>query len=313
MTQVSTATAAPPTVTPRRPGARSAARRKQLTGILLVTPALTLVVVIFLVPIIMAVWISMSEWPLLGAHHFTGLANYERLIHDPLVRQSLMFTFEFALIVTPLTFFVGLALACLVQYQRVGVGLIRTAIFAPVVIGFAAASYLWLALSDPNTGVFDRLLVDLHLTSSPVNWLLSSRLAMLLVLTVTIWKTAGFAMIALMNGLQSIPLEVEDSARVDGAGRFRMLWQIKMPLMKNSIAFALTFVGIGAFLSFDQFYILTSGGPNNETITAVYRIYNIAFIQGQLGYAAAFSLVFLAILLLITGTQLFLLRRGADT
>jgi multiple sugar transport system permease protein len=287
-------------------------KRRGVIGIFLVSPALLLIAVIFVLPLLIAVWMSMSSWPLLGHHHFTGLANYERLIHDRLVHQSLIFTFEFAVIATPITFCLGLGLACLVQYKRRGVGLIRTAIFAPVVIGFAAASYLWLSISDPSTGVFDRFLVDTHVTRSPVNWLISRNLAMLLVLIVTVWKTVGFAMIALMNGLQSVSADVEDAARVDGAGRFRLLWQIKMPLMKNSVAFALTFIGIGAFLSFDQFFILTSGGPNNQTITAVYRIYNTAFIQDNLGYAAASSLVFLAIVLLITSTQLLLLRRGSD-
>jgi multiple sugar transport system permease protein len=267
---------------------------------------------IFLVPLVVSMWMSLNSWPVLGAHKFTGLDNYVRMIQDPLVRQSLVFTLEFALIVTPLVFFVGLGLALLVQHNRPGISIIRTAIFAPVAIGFAAASYLWLALSDPSTGLFDRLLVDLHISSRPVNWLIAPSLAMVLVLSVTTWKFAGFAMIALMNGLHSVPIDLEEAARVDGSGWLRTLWQIKLPLMKNSIAFTLTFVAIGAFLAFDQFYVLTSGGPNNQTITAVYRIYNIAFTQGNLGYAAAVSIVFMVLLLLITSTQLVLLRRGGD-
>lgn len=296
----------------RRPPA-SKRPRDRLRGILLVSPALFLLTVIFVVPLCISVWMSLSSWPLLGEHTFSGLDNYMRLIKDPQIGHALLFTLEFAVIITPIVFFGGLGLATLVQHSRPGISLIRTAIFAPVAIGFASASYLWLALTDPSTGLFDRLLVTLHLTDQPVDWLIRPSLALLLVLIVTTWKIAGFAMIALMNGLQSIPDDIEDAARVDGAGRFRLLWQIKMPMMKDSIAFTLTFVAIGAFLSFDQFYVLTGGGPNNKTITAVYRIYNVAFTQGELGYAAAVSMVFLAVLLLITSTQLLLLRRGADT
>ncbi|GHS88788.1 sugar ABC transporter permease [Actinomycetota bacterium] len=297
-----------------RGGARRGPRRRaRLRGLLLVAPALVLLAVIFLAPLAVSVWMSVSSWPLLGEHTFIGLANYTRLIHDPLVLRALRFTIEFAVVVTPLTFLVGLGLALLVERRRRGVGVVRTAIFAPVAIGFASASYLFLALTNTATGVFGRVLVDLGIASKPVNWLLKPGLAMTLVVLVTLWKTAGFAMVALMNGLHSIGKDIEDAARVDGAGRLRLLAQIKLPMMKDSIAFALTFTAIGAFLSFDQFYILTGGAPNNSTVTAVYRIYNTAFTQGQLGYAAAFSLVFLVLLLAVTTTQLVLLRRGADT
>lgn len=292
---------------------RGGPKRGGVRGVLLVAPALVLLTVIFLVPLAFSVWMSLSDWPLLGEHSFIGLGNYSRLLHDPQIRDSLLFTLEFAAIMTPIVFFGGLGLATLVQHNRRGVGVVRTAIFAPVAIGFASASYLWYALTDPSTGVFDRVLTDLHLTADPVNWLLRPSLALLLVLIVTVWKIAGFAMIALMNGLQSIPIDIEDAARVDGAGRFRLLWRIKLPMMKDSIAFTLTFTAIGAFLTFDQFYVLTGGGPNNETITAVYRIYNLAFTQADLGYAAAVSLVFLVLLLIVTSAELILLRRDSDS
>jgi multiple sugar transport system permease protein len=287
--------------------------RSQFRGLLLVLPALVLLAVIFLVPLLVSVYMSLSSWPLIGPHHFTGVGNYTRLFQDQQVLDALLFTLQFAVVITPIVFFGGLLLALLVQHDRRGISVIRTAIFAPVAVGFASASYLWLALTDPSTGLFDRLLTDLHLTAHPVNWLLRPSLALLLVAIVTVWKIAGFAMIALMNGLQAVPAEVEEAATVDGVGRWRMLWGIKLPLMKDSIAFTLTFVAIGSFLTFDQFYVLTGGGPNNSTITAVYRIYNIAFTQSDLGYAAAVSMVFLVLLLIITSTQLFLLRKGADT
>jgi multiple sugar transport system permease protein len=291
----------------------STAKWRRRRGALLVAPALILIALIFVLPLCVSVYMSLSSWPLLGSHHFQGFANYTRLFQDPQIRQALLFTFEFAVIITPVVFFGGLLLASLVQHERPGVGIIRTAIFAPVAVGFASASYLWLALTDPSTGIFDRFLVDIGATGHTVDWLLRPSLALLLVAIVTVWKIAGFAMIALMNGLQAVPSEVEEAARVDGVGRIRMMWGIKLPLMKESIAFTLTFVAIGSFLTFDQFYILTGGGPNNHTITAVYRIYNVAFTQTDLGYAAAISMVFLLLLLLVTSTQLYLLRRGSDS
>ncbi|TDC48042.1 sugar ABC transporter permease [Jiangella ureilytica] len=299
----------------RRPAATSRRRsaRDRRTGLLLVVPALALVAVVFVAPLALSVVMSLSDWPLLGERTFVGFDNYTRLFADPQARQAIVFTLGFAAVVTPLTLVAGLVLALLVQHRRRGIGLVRTAVFVPVAIGFASASYLFLALTNSSTGVFGRLLTDLGITERPVDWLLRPRLAMLLVVLVTLWKTVGFAMIALMNGLHSVGRDVEEAARVDGAGALRILLQIKLPMMRDSVAFAATFTAIGAFLAFDQFYILTGGGPSNSTITAVYRIYNTAFIQGQLGYAAAMSLVFLVFLLIVTGAQLALLRRGRVT
>lgn len=272
---------------------------------------MAMITLIFIAPMVLALVMSFNDWPLLGEHSFIGLGNYIALFTDPSFGSAMLFTVLFAAIVVPLTLLLGLALALLVEKSRPGVGAVRSAIFAPVAIGYAAASYLFLALTNTSTGVFGRLLTDLHLTHKPVNWLLSPTSAMVLVIIVTLWKTVGFAMVALMTGLQAIDAEVEDAARVDGAGWFRTLVAIKLPLMKNSIAFATTFTAIGTFLAFDQLYVLTGGAPNNSTITAVFKIYNTAFVHGDLGYASAMSLVFLAFLLLVTGTQLRLLRRGA--
>jgi multiple sugar transport system permease protein len=118
-------------------------------------------------------------------------------------------------------------------------------------------------------------------------------------------------MVVLINGLQSVPAELDEAARMDGAGRVRVMWSIKLPLMRRSIVLATVFVALAGFLSFDQFYIMTGGAPNDSTITAVYRIYDTAFIQGNLGYASAMSVVLLALVLIITGLELSLLpKRG---
>lgn len=289
-----------------RPGRR---RRRQLKGIILVAPAMILITGLFVVPLGLGAWMSLNNWPLLGNHVFVGLSNYRQLFDDGGFGHSLVFTAAFTVVIVPLVLACGLGLASLMQHSRRGVGVIRAAVIAPVTIGFATASYLWLSLLDPSTGVFDRALVDLHVVSHSINWLNSSSLALLMVVLVTVWKLAGFAMIVLMNGLQSVPAEVEEAAKVDGARRLRVLWSIKLPLMRRSIVLALVFVGLAGILSFDQFYIMTGGAPNDSTITAVFRIYDTAFIQGNLGYASAMSMVLLALVLVITRIELTLLPR----
>jgi multiple sugar transport system permease protein len=286
--------------------------RKRLTGLLLITPAMSLIIGLFVVPLCLGAWMSLNNWPILGSHTFVGLSNYRHLFDDSGFRNSLLFTAAFTAVVVPLVFGAGLLLASLMQHSRPGVGIIRAAVIAPVTIGFATGSYLWLSLLDSSTGIFDRALVDLHFVSHPVNWLNSAGLALLMVVAVTVWKLAGFAMIVLMNGLQSVPGEVEEAARVDGARRLRVLWSIKLPLMRRSIVLALVFVGLAGFLAFDQFYIMTGGAPNNSTITAVYRIYDTSFIQGNLGYGAAMSMILLILVLAVTRLELAMLPRRRE-
>lgn len=286
--------------------------KKPLTGVLLVAPAMVLITGLFVIPLGLGAWMSLSNWPILGSHTFVGLSNYRQLFDDSGFRNSLLFTAEFTVVIVPLVGGCGLVLASLMQHSRPGVAVIRAAVIAPVTIGFATASYLWLSLLDPSTGVFDRMLVDLHIVSQPINWLDSSGLALFMVVLVTLWKLVGFAMVVLMNGLQSVPGEVEEAAKVDGARRLRVLWSIKLPLMRRSVVLALVFVGLAGFLSFDQFYIMTGGAPNDSTITAVFRIYDTAFIQGNLGYASAMSVVLLALVLVVTCLELVLLPKKGD-
>ncbi len=286
--------------------------KNQLTGLLLVAPALTLTLCLFALPLGLGAWMSLNDWPLLGSHSFVGLSNYRQLVDDSSARHALVFTGLFTVVIVPLVFLLGLALALLMQHQRRGVGLLRAGVIAPVTIGFATASYLWLSLLDPSTGIFGRALVDLHLVRSPVNWLDNSGLALSMVVIVTVWKLLGFAMVVLMNGLHGVPVEVEEASKVDGARQLRVLWSIKLPLMRRSIVLVVIFVALAGFLSFDQFYILTGEAPNNSTITAVFRIYDTAFIRGNLGYASAMSVVLLAVVLTITVLELALLPRKGE-
>jgi multiple sugar transport system permease protein len=286
--------------------------RAELTGVVLVAPAATLIVCLFLLPLGLGAWMSLNNWPLLGSHVFIGLGNYRQLVDDSGARHALLFTLGFTAVVVPVVFVGGLGLALLLKQKRRGVSVFRSGVVAPVAIGFATASYLWLSLLDPSTGVFNELLVDLHVAGKMVNWLAAPSLALLMVVIVTVWKLAGFAMIILLNGLQSVPGDVEEAAKVDGAGPLRSLLSVQLPLMRRSIVLSLVFVALACMLAFDQFYIMTGGAPNDSTVTAVFKIYDTAFIDGNLGYSAAMSIVLLAVVLIITGAQLAFLPRRKD-
>ena len=178
----------------------------------------------------------------------------------------------------------------------------------PVVIGLGVSSLLWVWLLDDRVGIFNKLLLDFHLVPKAQLFLGKPNTAMNVIILSVVWKTVGFTMILLLAGLQAIPDELYESAEVDGAGYFRKLYYITLPLMRRTIALALILSVIGSVLAFDQFYIMTRGGPRNSTISIVFWIFNNSFTYFKMGYGAAMSIVLLGILVALTGAQFYVLR-----
>lgn len=287
--------------------ARGHARRGWV-GLLFVLPSAAFIGLFFVVPLAMTAWISLHDWPLLGDARFIGLRNYRTLASDSTFWGSLRFTTEYTLIVTPVIFLLAFGLALLVQRRVRGVGFFRTAFFLPVVIGLSTASLLWVWLFNDQVGVFDGVLPGSGLIKEPIEWLGDPTSALLSTGAMVIWKTVGFTMILFVVGLQAIPTQLYEAAMVDGAGRWARLRHITVPLLRRTFALALVLAVIASFLAFDQFYIMTQGGPQNQTLTVVYWIYANSFTYFKLGYGAALSIVLLAILIVLSTIQLYLLR-----
>jgi multiple sugar transport system permease protein len=287
-------------------------RGRRRTGILLVTPTMLVVIAFFVIPLVIMIWMSLESWPLLGTHSFAGLANYRHAFTDPQFLNSLEFTSLYAAIVTPMVFLCGYLLAALVRRARRGAGVLRTIYFLPVVIGMATAGYMFILEFDPQLGVYSEILNGLGITHNPVGWLTSPASALLSISVMVTWKTAGFGMLILMAAMQGIPADVYEAAQVDGAGWLARELRITVPLIRRAIALVLVFTLVGAYLAFDQFFVLTQGGPEGATTTAIFYIYQTGFDSFQLGYAAALSVIMLVILLFMTSTQLFLLRDNTE-
>lgn len=297
--------AAPPT--PRR------SRKGDWMGLVYVLPAIALVVVFFLVPLGMTVWMSVHDWPLMGNPRWIGLDNYQRLWGDGSFWQALGFTVLYTLAATVGLMSVAFALALMVQSEGRATAFYRTAYFLPVVTGFASASLLWAWLSNVDSGLFSPAAQMLGMTERRVNILAAFTPAFWSVTIMVIWKMAGFFMVIIMSGLQAIPADYQEAARIDGAGWFQRFRWITLPLVRQPFALALILCVAGSMLAFDQFYIILNGGPSNQTVTAVYKIFNESFVSFRLGYGAALSVVLLLILLALSVIQLRLLReKGAD-
>ncbi len=292
----------------RSPSRGARQRRKQWIGLLFVAPAVAFVVVFFLIPLGMAFWMSLHDWPLMGRKRFIGLGNYSRMLTDGQFWSSLGFTVFYTVIVTIAIFAAAFPLALFVEKTTRFNKFYRMAYFLPYVVGFGSASLLWVWLLNVDSGLFSQVFFRLGLTSMPVNLLAEFDTTFWSIIVMVVWKTVGFNMIILLTGLQSISTEVQEAARVDGASAWQRFRRITLPLMRRTIALALILSIAGSMLAFDQFYIISDGGPQNRTITAVFWIFSQSFISFHLGYGAALSIVLLVILVSISVIQLRLLR-----
>lgn len=273
---------------------------------------MALVTVFFLIPVLFTLWMSLHRWPLLGAPRWIGLGNYTRMLTDARFFTALGFTAHYTVVVTIAIFAVAFPLAFFVEKQRRFVSAYRTIIFLPVVVGLSSASLLWVWLANVDSGLFAPLFQALGLTAGRVNLLATFDMAFLTVIVMVVWKIAGFTMIILLTGLQAIPAELTEAARIDGARRWQRFQHLTLPLMRRTLALALILSITGSILAFDQFYIMTSGGPQNRMISVVYYIFNQSFVSFNLGYGAALSIALLAILVAISIAQLWLLKVGEE-
>ena len=281
-------------------------------GLAFIAPSFVFISGLFLVPLVMTVWMSFYNWPLLGRSKFIGLANYAELMGDVQLWHSFGFTLLYTVLVTAAIMLVAFPLALLVDRPLRIIGFFRTIYFMPVVIGFGAASTLWMWLLNPDSGVFAQLLRGIGLIDSAPRPLESFWPALAVVILMVVWKTAGFTMVILLTGLQGISNDVIEAAKIDGANAWSRFRRITLPLMRNSVVLALVLNVTSSVLAFDQFFIITQGGPANSTISAVFSIYLASFSSYRLGYGSAISFALLVVLVAISTIQFVFLRQRPE-
>jgi multiple sugar transport system permease protein len=278
---------------------------------LLVSPAFALVAVFVLFPLGFAVYISATNWPLIGSYHTVGGANYSELAHDPVFIHSVLFTLLYTAIVTGPILIVGYALAAFVRANRPGSVLFRTAFFLPFIVGLATESFMLLLELQPDSGAIDAVGGKLGLASSSTAWTVHYDLALGAICVFVIWFAAGLTMMILMGGMQGIPAELYEAANVDGATWWQKESRITIPMLRRNIALSLIISVIGSFLAFNQFFILTQGGPGTSTEPIVMWIYQEAFVDYHLGYATAGAIALVVVVGIISAAQFWLLRDDA--
>jgi multiple sugar transport system permease protein len=288
-------------------------RTRQLQGVLYVLPTMVIVVVFFVLPILLVGQMSGSDWELLRGNSGINFPdNYTAIERNSLFVGAVTFTIIYTVLVTVLLIGLGLGLAVIVQESGRWSGFLRTAFLLPVALGLASASLLAWGLYSPAIGPINPILQMTGLIDEPLSFFGSSFAALMSTSLLIVWKYAGLYMLILLVGLQAIPDEVLEAAAIDGAGRWQTFRRVTLPLLKPALALSLILAVTGSLLAFDQFFILTKGGPDNSTVTVVQLIYREAFLRLDLGAAAALSILVL-IGLLVLNTFQFRALRGERT
>ncbi|WP_241978359.1 carbohydrate ABC transporter permease [Cryobacterium sp. Hz9] len=301
---------APPPQLPKRLGRRDTKTvREALAGWLFLTPNMLLLGLFVLVPLVWAVVISFQKTNGFGVGEFVGVANYERLISDPLFWRATANTLLFTIIVTPLSMGLGLGAAVLFNSILPARGVFRSILIVPMAISGVATALIGVLVFNENNGILNNLIRFIGLPS--VNWQSGGSAAFVSVVLVTLWWRVGFNMLIYLAGLQGIGLELYEAAELDGAGSWARFRNVTVPLLGPSSFFLLILNVIYSFQVFDIVFVMTGGGPQNATSVLVTYAYDTGFVTRDQGYAAAIGVVLLLITFVFTAVR-WRTSRGRD-
>ncbi|MCI7458012.1 carbohydrate ABC transporter permease [Actinomyces urogenitalis] len=254
-------------------------------------------------PMAKSVWMSLHSWNLISAPIWVGIENYKRLLSDPATIQAFWHTLLYVLGYLPLVYCGGLALALVLNTRLPARGLLRAVYFLPVITSWVVVALVWKWILNPSSGVVNTVLGALGLPEP--GWWTDPHWAMASVILASAWKDLGFVMVILLAGLQGIPGELYEAARIDGATWWARLRYITVPLLTPSTFFVVVISLINGFQVFDQVFVMTGGGPQGASQVVVVQIYDLTFRYGRAGEAAALSWLLFGVILIITLIQMW--------
>lgn len=278
-----------------------------VAGYVLVLPAMIGLVLFSLGPIVASGLLSFTRWDGFTAPVWTGAENYSLLFSDPLFWTALRNTAYYTIGSVVPSVVLSLLLAVAVNQKIRGVVIFRTLFFLPVISPPVAIAILWGWLYNAQYGLIDAVLNRIGL--SPIQWLSEPSTAMPAIIIMSIWSGLGYNMVLFLAGLQGIPQELYDAAKIDGANRWVLFRHVTVPLLSPTTFFIMVLAMISAFQLFDYVYIMTNGGPMYSTMSIVLYIYQMAFQNFKMGYASALAYVLFVIIALVTFVQFRLQRR----
>lgn len=291
------------------PALRLSRRAQQtLIAYLLLSPAIVYFTVYFFYPIGLEFWASLfSGQPLIGDSQFAGFGNYAAALQDDRVRRSALVTLGYAVGVTAGSIVIGLGLALLLDQRLPGRAVFRAIVFFPYIISFVIIALIWQAILDPYTGILNSVLFALGLSGQ--SWLNDTSTALPVLIGITVWKDAGYAMLIYLAALQSIPSDFYEAASIDGATPVQKFRHVTLPLLAPTTLFIAVVSMISQLQEVAPAYLITKGGPADATRLFSLHVFEAAFFELNIGYASALSFLMFLLILVVTLVQFRLLNR----
>lgn len=287
-------------------------KKFSITPYLFLTPALIVITVFLLYPIVAVVYYSFTEYNIVTPPVWVGIKNYQRLVIDPIFWQAVQHSLIY-LLVTPILIVLSTALAIVVNRKLHGINLYRALFFIPVISGSIAVGISWRMMLDTN-GIINSLLISLGIIHDPVQWLAEPAYTLPIAMLLTIWLGLGYYMMIFLAGLQNIPEELYDAALIDGCNGWQKHRHVSVPGLRPQITFVAVISSLAALQVFNEIFTLTGGlgGILNSGVTLVFYLWRQAFRLNHAGYASAIAIVLLAVTLAFSVFNIRLLERGTE-
>jgi raffinose/stachyose/melibiose transport system permease protein len=271
--------------------ARAQQRQRLRADIAGLSPTLVLYGVFIVVPMLVALFLSFTNWNVVGRLHWAGTANWSRFFSDPVAHHSLIVTLEFAglawVIQTPLAMALGIFVAGTQRYRAV----YAAVYLLPLLMSTAGLALMWQGVLTPTFGGLASLASKLHLAFLDQNWLGSTSITFFVIVGIITWQFVPFHTLIYQAGRRAIPAELYDAAKVDGAGIVQAFFNVTLPQLRYTIVTSSTLILVGSLTYFDIIYILTLGGPDDKTMVLAMDMYNVGFMQTTFGYASVLAVV----------------------
>lgn len=282
--------------------------RTTVVAYLFLLPALSLLAIFTFYPVIFGTVLSLFDYDMISPPRYVGLEQFHRLLGDRYFWIALTNSAKYVIVV-PVIQLCSILLAVLVNRRLRGIGAFRAAYYIPVITSWPVVGIMWTWMYDQQ-GVVNWVLHSLDVIARPIPWLSHATLTLYAVMFVTLWKGLGWYMVIYLAGLQGVPAEYEEAAMIDGASRSRVFWHIIVPLLRPYVLVATLLSTVAAVKVFEEIYVMTRGGPFFSTYTMFMYIFDKAFQELNLGYAAALAMVLAAIVLVFSVINFRLFRQG---
>lgn len=282
-------------------------QKKKWLPYLLVSPYLIFVVVFVVFPVLFCFFLTFNKWNIISPMKFIGVDNYSRLFHDRLFWKAIGNTLKFLLLHIPLQLVVSLFLAYLLNQKIKAASFFRASFFMPVIVSGVVVTILWQQLLGYDSGLINRVLMSVG--AKKIGWLVNPDVAIYSIAIMATWKNVGLYVILFLVGLQTVPTQYYEAAKMEGATRWQQFYHITLPMINPTIFMVVILSTIGGFSLFIEPYIMTGGGPLNTTLSAVLYIYKQAFQYYNMGYSATLGFFYALMIMTVVVLQKKLIEK----